>query len=601
METLKETDPQAYHRLASFLRRNPDAIFQDPSLLSDRFGVPSAVVVEVLDSVRDRVSRRVVEGSQDPQPLAQLVTGLMDKAIVPASKSIRKGWQATTSSPAWFVGISTFAASGLIFLLSETGLGRAGARAASLNSDLASTIIFLSAVTLQFLCYFRHGMARHAVYGGLLNWVITSTLAIVSVWFSGQERLNGLQTLYLNLAIVFGLLFVNALYAGLGVVVAVIGAYSIMRRADAKRDRLSRQELLQRMFEIEERLRQGPSGPVEDVGLLNNSVVQRLARHPMASSIALGLALGSIQVATIGTLTILDAGRKSGAGYEIAAQVLWLVISLAWIFCEGILGFVNRSFARSFLACLLFAAAFALPQAIPFGGYGPRHLLAYFPTFYVATFFLVLVIAAISSLGAKVEEKATRARGLRKNDPAALLAELLDIQFRLTPETQTVCVLVVDVARSAEMKTAADPFVVEYSFREYQNFVADICDRYRGTVHSTAGDGAVVAFPSCPEAFGAAKRIQTEVDEFNREVNRLRAPFRLRIGLHRGQVQGDIGKVQFTEVIDIAAHVQAVAPVGGIAMTDAVAQELGDEPMVQLRDKVDGQTVWLVLNPTIDQ
>lgn len=601
METLKETDPQAYQHLASFLRRNPDAIYQDPSLLSDRFGVPKTVVVEVLDSVRDRVARRAFEQSSEKHPLVRFVAGLLEKTLVPAGKTVRKGWHSTTSSPAWFVGTSTLVASLLIFLLSQHSIKQTSERLTTLNSDLIGTIIFLTAVTLQFLCYFRHGMARHALYGGLLNWVITSTLTIVSAWYSGQDRLGGMEAMSLNLAIAFGLLFVSALYAALGVIVAILGAYRIMRKAEAQREKLDRQELLQRMFEIEERLRQGPSEPTEDIGLLNNSVVRRVSKHPIAGSIALGLALGAIQVATIGTLNILDARHKGGAGYEVAAQIVWLIMGMAWVFCEAIVGFVNRVFVRSFLACGLFAIAFALPQAIPFGGYGLHHLLAYFPSMYGATLLLVLVIAIFSSLGATVEEKASRSRGLRKNDPGALLAELLDIQYLLTPEAQEVCVMVVDVARSADMKTAADPFVVEYSFREYQNLVAEISDRYRGTVHSTAGDGAVVAFPSCAEAFGAAKRIQTEIDVFNHEVNRLRAPFRLRIGLHRGQVQGDIGKVQFTEVIDIAAHVQAVAPVGGIAMTEAVANELGDEPVVQLRDKVDGHTVLLVLNPTLDQ
>jgi class 3 adenylate cyclase len=120
-------------------------------------------------------------------------------------------------------------------------------------------------------------------------------------------------------------------------------------------------------------------------------------------------------------------------------------------------------------------------------------------------------------------------------------------------------------------------------------------------VHSTAGDGAVVAFPSCTEGFAAAKRIQTDIEDFNRETNRLGSPFRLRVGLHVGRVAGELEKVQFTEVIDIAAHVQTVAPVGGIAMTELVAEQLGGEPAVQLKDPVDGHTVMLVLNPTVDQ
>jgi class 3 adenylate cyclase len=158
--------------------------------------------------------------------------------------------------------------------------------------------------------------------------------------------------------------------------------------------------------------------------------------------------------------------------------------------------------------------------------------------------------------------------------------------------------MVVDAARSAEMKSHADSLAIEYSFREYQEWIAQISGSLRGRVHSTAGDGAIVSFPSAPDAFLAARRLQTDLERFNREVNRLPSPFRLRIGLHVGEVAGDLGKVEFAEVIDVAAHVQGASPVGGIAATEEAVAGLAREEFVPLADQVDGHRVYLAMNPT---
>ena len=113
-----------------------------------------------------------------------------------------------------------------------------------------------------------------------------------------------------------------------------------------------------------------------------------------------------------------------------------------------------------------------------------------------------------------------------------------------------------------------------------------------------AGDGAVVAFPDSPRAMGAARRLQTDVGRFNATLNRLPKPFRLRLGLHAGRVAGHLDDVQFTEVIDIAAHVESIAPVGGIAATAAVVTALGEEGFLPLAREVDGQAVSIALVPT---
>jgi class 3 adenylate cyclase len=150
------------------------------------------------------------------------------------------------------------------------------------------------------------------------------------------------------------------------------------------------------------------------------------------------------------------------------------------------------------------------------------------------------------------------------------------------------------------MKAAADPLKVEYSFREYQKLIDRITQEHRGHVHNTMGDGAVSAFNTCADAFTAARQLQTEIASFNMNVNRLETPFRLRIGLHQGVIAGELDKIEFTEVIDIAAHVQGAAPIGGIAATETVMPSLSEHQFAQLQGTIDGCRVFIAMNPTLD-
>jgi class 3 adenylate cyclase len=86
--------------------------------------------------------------------------------------------------------------------------------------------------------------------------------------------------------------------------------------------------------------------------------------------------------------------------------------------------------------------------------------------------------------------------------------------------------------------------------------------------------------------------------EFNSQVNRLVDPLRLRIGIHCGQTASSLQEVPYNELIDIAAHVEASAPVGGIAVTEQVVKYIEDEAVAEIKDEIDGHRVSIVLNPT---
>jgi len=147
------------------------------------------------------------------------------------------------------------------------------------------------------------------------------------------------------------------------------------------------------------------------------------------------------------------------------------------------------------------------------------------------------------------------------------------------------------------MKVNEDPLLVEWSFREYLQLVERVTAYSGGTILSTAGDGAILTFNSCTDALRAGKAIHAELSRFNVRSNRLSKPFQVRVGIHTGKVSAELNEVQFNEVIDVAAHVEAAAPAGGIAVTKDVAEKLPDERMAEVMERVDGQQVYFVLNP----
>ncbi|MFQ3586290.1 MAG: adenylate/guanylate cyclase domain-containing protein [Fimbriimonadaceae bacterium] len=171
-----------------------------------------------------------------------------------------------------------------------------------------------------------------------------------------------------------------------------------------------------------------------------------------------------------------------------------------------------------------------------------------------------------------------------------LLRQLVEIQDRLRAGERSTAFLSLDIVGSTKMKQVADPLSVEYTFTEYHKFVEAAARRFGGQVHSTAGDGVTCAFLHPHQAFRAAKFIQGGLLELNTLHNKIGLPIRLRAGIHTGTVMTgfdqDITKVNFAHVIDVAAHVQKLAPEGGVAITTAAAEMLPGGPRA-----VGGQTV----------
>lgn len=159
-----------------------------------------------------------------------------------------------------------------------------------------------------------------------------------------------------------------------------------------------------------------------------------------------------------------------------------------------------------------------------------------------------------------------------------LLRQLVSLQDKLRSGEQSITFLSVDIVGSTMIKAQSDPLSVEFTFNEYHLFVEHAAKRFQGRVHSTAGDGVILAFDHPQSAFAAAKNLQTGITELNQFRNKTGIPLALRCGIHSGNVvapqAGDIKSINFAHVIDVAAHLQKESPVGGVAISDAAAAYL---------------------------
>jgi class 3 adenylate cyclase len=213
--------------------------------------------------------------------------------------------------------------------------------------------------------------------------------------------------------------------------------------------------------------------------------------------------------------------------------------------------------------------------------------------------------ALLGIIGHRLLQRAKPSLGIAEsgNERRELLRQLMEIQDRLRASEQQMTFLSLDIVGSTRLKEGADPLAVEFTFTEYHRYVEEFVKRNGGRVHSTAGDGVTVAFESPANAFQAARRILAGMPEFNMHRNRLRVPVQLRAGIHHGEVLRsgpDLQDINFSHVIDLAAHLQKEAPVGGVMVSLAAASLMPDsgvlDPTIHEVQNVKARC-WQVRNP----
>jgi class 3 adenylate cyclase len=573
--------------MLSHLRQFPADAAKPPREIAEQFNLPEAFVQSVLIN------------ATRPAHDEDLGINRRIRFDWPARAyaKIRSAIASIVLKPFWLVVVSDLALVGLLLYFARFVPDTAKIGVVPVDALGMVGAIFLTFLT-QAICFYRNRSILLPIQAGFLNWFSLCSFVTVSMLVQNP---GVSYTLAAIVSVWVGLFMLFIATTGVGIVIALMGGWAYERSLERRENSLTRQEQLERFFELQNRLENGSRGQRAYHWLEQSAIARLLRQRPILTVVGFW-ALMELPLMTIGSPTSSAGLRTSSqnASPETQLSGLLLAVGIAVLSLLGmtLIGFLSRNVLKALGLGALGGITTIAVQLIPIGGYGVKHVIAIsnlIPN--LLGLAAIVIFSGFAGLAGELNERAALRGNVDRNDPAAIMAEMLRIQWRLSEGKQNVCVLVIDAAKSSRMKAEADPLDAEYSFRLYQEWIARICHQFSGKVHSTAGDGAVVAFATCEKAFAAAKRLQTDVVRFNREENILTLPFQLRIGLHHGAVSAQIDEVEFTEVIDIAAHVEGRATVGGIAVTNDVIDVLDPAQFIPMAEEVDGKQIYLARNP----
>jgi len=101
-----------------------------------------------------------------------------------------------------------------------------------------------------------------------------------------------------------------------------------------------------------------------------------------------------------------------------------------------------------------------------------------------------------------------------------------------------------------------------------------LLEQYNGIWIKELGDGILVSFPTVTDAVLCATAIQKEAKRQNE--------FKLRIGINQGEVVFEDGDI-FGDGVNIASRLQALAPVGGIWVSESVYKNVSNNKEIETR------------------
>ena len=105
---------------------------------------------------------------------------------------------------------------------------------------------------------------------------------------------------------------------------------------------------------------------------------------------------------------------------------------------------------------------------------------------------------------------------------------------------------------------------------------------YRGRIANTAGDSILIEFPSVIEALHCAVGVQRGMAERNGEIQEDRRIV-FRIGVNLGDVIEQDGDI-LGDGVNVAARLEAIAPPGGICVSEVVKDAVGSNASVKFEE-----------------
>ncbi len=577
VEQVQAVDPppegaaaDAMLKFAAYLRDVPSALEERPHDLARRFGVPLEIVEEAMTAAR--VTRTRYSARFDSEERGPLI----------------RFWRIVQGIPA-FLGKQILAVCALC------GIGLAYSLFSSLRYHssgalLTGSLIIVTSLFALSTASFMRARLRFAVLGAAI-----AAVSFVAFTLYLREQPPG-ETFWSRGLNAFRLATVMTFLGSVFTVSwSIVGSLYRIRQEDYAERQMDRLQLLQRIFVLQDRLGGSEAGRAKPIRLV--TWMRRANEYWIWIALGIGVCL---ELAEIAGRSLLGGVRPTGpqAWQQIIVELILLAVTMVGY---PLAGFIGGNWWRGAVAGLIVLGSGILITVLPISGVGFEAMMQQGRGAWVSIALsdaLLVFLAVLAGVGATVEKHLRHKQRLHEADQAALLSEIVRYQQLLATGATVVCVMAVDCVGSTKMKSNADPYAVEFSFREYHEFVERIVLRNGGVVRSKVGDMSISEFQKSEDAYAAARTVQKQMQEFNQVSNKLAVPFRVRIGLHCGEVVGALDEVQFSRVIDVAAHLEKAAPAGGIALSDEAAAPLKTESFIELAQEVDGHKVYLSTDPT---
>lgn len=187
-------------------------------------------------------------------------------------------------------------------------------------------------------------------------------------------------------------------------------------------------------------------------------------------------------------------------------------------------------------------------------------------------------------------EMAARVQAVLRRLPAAKPApdadgdaarlRLLTLSRSLRRDTT---ILFADVEGYTRMVRADEAGTLRLLGRYLKEVIAPTIAAQAGRLVKTIGDGLFAEMPSADAAIGAALAIQRELELRNRALPPA-GRMRFRIGIHHAAVIAVDGGDLFGDGVNVAARLQALAPAGGVLISETVRAFVADDARFSLVD-----------------
>ena len=133
-------------------------------------------------------------------------------------------------------------------------------------------------------------------------------------------------------------------------------------------------------------------------------------------------------------------------------------------------------------------------------------------------------------------------------------------------------ILYADVAGYSRL-TGDDEDATHRKLSEYLDLISASVEQHRGRVMHYAGDAVLAMFDAVVDSLACATHVQRDVQNRNHDLGDDRK-VEFRIGVNLGDVIEDRGDI-YGDGVNIAARLEALAPPGGICISDAVRAAVG--------------------------